>query len=44
MKIKKTFCLIFFSLFALTCCGKKGPLENPKDYKRPSFDKMIEEN
>jgi len=41
--MKKLFCLILLSIFALTACGRKGALEYPEGQKRPKFDKVTDE-
>jgi predicted small lipoprotein YifL len=41
MKIK--FALILVMFLSLISCGRKGPLETPKDRPKPKFDKVIDE-
>jgi predicted small lipoprotein YifL len=43
MNLKKTFWIIFLLFFALTSCGRKGPLTYPEGQKRPKFEKVIDE-
>ncbi len=43
MKFKNLFWIIFISFFAVSSCGKKGALEKPETYKRPSFDNVIDD-
>jgi len=33
--------IILTLLLGFTSCGKKGVLEKPQDYKRPTFDNVI---
>ena len=43
MKAKKSFLLVFLLLLGVISCGKKGALENPPNYARPSFSGVVEE-
>jgi len=41
--MQKISWMIFLSILALSSCGRKGPLDHPKDEKRPKFDRVIDE-
>ena len=43
MKIQHILYLLIISLLTLTSCGRKGPLEHPKDEKRPKFNRVSDE-
>ncbi len=44
MKKKFFTLLVLLSFFAISSCGKKGPLEYPGEQKRPKFDQVTDEN
>lgn len=43
MTVKNLTSLALILLLSLVSCGRKGPLEKPKDYKKPDFSKLIDE-